>query len=245
MYALSLLIGVGAGLGLAWVGWKMAIESVYLHLDAGLWVLAGSLVGARAGYVALNWGYFRQHLHEIWQVYLGGLAWPGAFAGGLLGVALFARVAHQPPGALADAILPLATSVTLFAWLGCWLDGCAYGQASQAWWALPGRDEWGTMAPRLPLQLVLALLSLASLWFVEQNRAHFAKAGQAAAVWLGAIAAQLLLAAFLRADPAPAWQGIRLDAWGASVFILLAFIYFAFTLVRRPAATEEGSGSTP
>jgi len=239
VYAFSLLIGIGAGLGLVWISWQNVEDQTHAQLDAGLWALLASLLGARLVWVGLNWQYYRLHLPEIPQVHLGGLAWPGALAGGLLGVAVFARVMHQPAGALADGLLPLGTSMALFAWLGCWVDGCAYGQVSQAWWSLPSRDEWGTLAPRVPLQLAGALLSLLTLWLVEQNRVHLSIPGQAAAVWLGAMAAQMLLAAFLRADPAPTWQGIRLDAWSAAIFMVLALLSFGLSLIHKPALVKE------
>ena len=50
-----------------------------------------------------------------------------------------------PAGKLADALLPLAGAIVISGWLGCMVEPCGYGLPSEAWWAIPGQDEWGVL----------------------------------------------------------------------------------------------------
>jgi len=83
----SSIIAFGAVLGLIWIALDTPTKNRHIHLTAGVWVLTGALLGSRLTYVVTNWEYFQQHIFEIHQIWLGGMAWPGALAGGLLGFA--------------------------------------------------------------------------------------------------------------------------------------------------------------
>lgn len=234
VYTFSLLVGLGAGVGLAWVAWRAAglpPTGTVQRVNAGLWTLIGALLGSRAAYVAVNWAYFKTHLGEAPQVQLGGLAWPGALAGGLVFLAIYAALARQPLGVLADALLPLAASLTVSVWLGCWVLGSAYGPPLAAWWAVPARDEGGHLAGRFPTQPLGALLALGLAWLLDLNW-HFRRPGIASGLWLGGFALQLLAISLLRGDPAPGWQGLRLETWAALGFTALAALGLLLLYLR-------------
>jgi prolipoprotein diacylglyceryltransferase len=146
--------------------------------------------------------------------------------GGLAALVLYSRLARLPLGDLADALLPMLIPLLVGAWLGCWLDGCAYGPLTSTWWSIPARDEWGVVEYRLPVQLLGALLSVGCFWLLE----HFTKNSRPG--WyasLGFLGLSLILfgLSFLRADPALAWRGLRLEAWAGLVFASLALIALA------------------
>lgn len=243
VHAFSLLLGLGAGLGLAWAAGRAKPRRVSGLLDAGLASLLGALLGGRLVYVALNWPYFAAHLGEIPQVQLGGLAWPGAALGAALALLLLAPLTHVPFGEMLDALIPLGTVMAVCAWLACWLDGIAYGPALNAWWALPARDEWGTLAPRLPLQLLCAALTLGLAWLVDRPRGRARREllrrldsffpERPAVLWVSGFSLILLGFSLLRADPSPAWLGLRLDAWAA-----LAMVVISFAFLTRSIRTE-------
>jgi phosphatidylglycerol:prolipoprotein diacylglycerol transferase len=187
-----------------------------------LLVLLGGLVGGRLSFAILNWSYYENHLAEIPQIYLGGLAWPGAILGGFLVLEGYVVWTGESLGAYADTLFPLLVSLVVASWLGCWVDGCAYGNVSNAWWALPARDEGGVLTPRFPLQLLGAFMALATFLIIDVNRKRFIKPGMLALLGGFILTLEYTILSFWRVDPSPLWLGLRLDIWVA--FTLLAII---------------------
>lgn len=229
----SLLLGIGALAGLVLVAWRVPKKLTARYVDAGLGLLLGALIGSRLGYAITNWGYFSQHPGEIFQVWLGGLSGPGALLGGLLGIAFLRLLQWFYLGPLVDGMLPLLGTLAIAAWLGCWVDGSAYGAQSTAWYALPARDEWGVLSARLPVQLLGALLTLGLFTGLEQARGLLRQPGLAGSLgWLGT-ALILFGLSFLRSDPAQVWHGLRLEAWWALVVALIALAGLLAVLLTR------------
>jgi phosphatidylglycerol:prolipoprotein diacylglycerol transferase len=191
-------------------------------MSAGAWALFGALIGSRAATVMVNFPYYQTHPGEIIQVWLGGLSGIGALAGGALSIFIISKWKNIDRGALADALFPLAGTVMVTAWLGCWLDSCSYGFPSDAWWALPVKDEWGMTATRVPVQLIGALSTLAMVWLLEWATKRFPTCGLSALIGLFGLSTEMFLLSFLRADPTPILNGLRLDAWGALVLMVLS-----------------------
>lgn len=236
MPSFSLFLSFGALTGLLLAGWRAPKKMAPRFLDAGLGILAGSLLGSRAMAVAVNWGYYQAHPGEIVQVWLGGLSGIGAMAGGVLAVILAAWWLHLPAGLLSDGFLPLAGTLVISAWLGCWVDGCSYGFASSAWWAMPARDEWGVIATRLPVQFLGAVSTLLLVWLLDRFHDRLPHHGTAAALGLMGFSAEIFGLSFLRADPTLLVYGLRLEAWGAlglMLFSLLAVVVLLWHGVRR------------
>jgi len=177
-------------------------------------VMALALVGGRLGYVVVHASYFVQHPLEAVQVWQGGLSGGGALLGGLVGVALAAALAGGSALVLGDRLARLAALLTAAAWLGCWQVGSAYGLPSDGVLALPAPDEWGRMAPRLPVQLVGALAALG--WMAVLDWKHAAGRtpnGMRGAAWLLVTGILMSLLSLIRGDPAALWGGLRVDTW--------------------------------
>lgn len=230
VYLFSLLVGLGAVIGLVGVARNAPEKEMRRCVDAGLWALFGVLVGGRAGFVVAHWMYFQFHTSEILAVYLGGFSAAGALLGSIPALAIYSIITHTSFGMAADALLPLLASLTVVSWLGCWLEGAAYGAPANRWWGIPASDEWGAMAPRVPVQLLGASLAVGLFAMLDWGRAQLKTPGRVAALGLFGLSVQLFALSFLRADPAPLWRGLRPDAWGAMglgllsiVFLLLSF----------------------
>jgi prolipoprotein diacylglyceryltransferase len=213
------------------------------YLDAGLGILLAALVGGRIFAVVMNWGYYQSHPGEILQVWLGGLSGIGALVGGSLAIMFIAGWWKVPFGALADSFFPLAGTLTVTAWLGCWVDSCGYGVPSSAWWALPGRDIWGVLANRVPVQLMGASLTLILIWLLERAGKQLPHPGMSATIGLFGISAEIFALSFLRLDPTPTWQGLCVDAWGALGLMIFSAVTEVVLLVRwkykRAGSTGE------
>ncbi len=229
VYAFSLLLGVGAALGLGWMITRSPDSSPLIGVAA----LIASVIGGRAAYLLTNWAYYRTSPAEIIQLPLGGLAWGGALTGGLLAWLVAAWIMRLPPGALADALFPLIPLIALAAWLGCWLDGCGYGALTSQWVAIPARDEWGNVAGRVPVQRIGALLALLTLIGFDLVHGAAKIPGRAASLGLVAVALQLWWLTTLRADPAPLWRGYRLDLWAAWGFAAVAVLMLGLSLRNK------------
>lgn len=215
MQPFSLLLGLGALTGLLLAGWRAPTKESIRYLDAGVLTLLGALLGSRAITVAVNWAYYQSHIAEIYQVWLGGLSGVGALFGGVLAIFILGGWLKIHVGVLADMLLPLAGTMTVTAWLGCWMDRCGYGWPSTAWWALPAHDEWGVLAGRIPVQLLGALSTLILIWLLDRSSTRLPVKGMSASLGLFGISAMIFTLSYLRADPTPIWYGLRLEAWGA------------------------------
>ena len=242
MSVFSLILSLGAIAGLVMVAWRAPKKLATRYVDAGLGILLCALVGSRLAYALVHWSYYSTHVGEIFQVWLGGLSGAGAVVGALLGMVFLRLLQSFFIGPLADGLLPLLGTLTIAAWLGCWADGSAYGMPSAAWYALPARDEWGTLAPRLPVQLLGALLTLGLFAGLEQTRRWLRRPGLEASLGLLGVALIALGLSFLRADPAQTWQGLRQDTWEALVVAGCALPAVVVLLLprRRRAATAIG-----
>ena len=232
MQPFSLLLGLGALTGLILAGWRAPKKETIRYLDAAVGVMFGALLGSRAVMVAVNYGYYQSHPGEIFQVWLGGLSSIGALAGGIVALFIVAVWWKIPTGLLADTLLPLVGALTVTAWLGCWMDRCSYGVPTNAWWAVPGRDEWGVLARRVPVQLMGATLSLAFIWLVDRASKHLSLPGLSASVGLFGLSAVMFGLSYLRADPTPIWQGLRLEAWGTIGLMIFSSFIVVVLLLR-------------
>lgn len=232
MQPFSVLLGLGVLLGLLLTIWRVPESEASRSFEAALWVLLAALVGGRAMSVWSNFNYYQHHPGEIIQVWQGGLSSMGALVGVVLMIISLAALWKIPAGKLADTLLPLAGALAITAWLGCWVDGCGYGAPSDRWWALPGRDEWGVMANRVPVQLLGATLILILVWFLDWAGKRVSIPGLMAAIGLFGISTVLFCLSFLRSDPSLMWNHLRLDTWGALGWMIFSLCYLVVLLLR-------------
>lgn len=227
----SLLVGLGVAFGLTWSVTQNGSRNAERMLTLGVVILLSALTGSRIYYVILHWGYYHLRLLDAIWVWEGGLSGSGALMGGCIGLWLAARAAQISPGNLADQFFPLLASLVVAGWLASWLAGSAYGALSNAWWALPSRDEWGVSSFRVPVQFMGAVSSALCLGWLEQQRQRFKRAGMAASLGLCTSAMILFGLSTLRADSMPVWAGMRMDAWGALTALATAIVFTIFNLL--------------
>jgi phosphatidylglycerol:prolipoprotein diacylglycerol transferase len=234
VYIFPLLLAVSVVTGLVWSASGVKDKEMPGLVDAGISAVVGGVLVGRAAYVAVHWLYFRERWTEVFQLQLGGLSWVGAVLGSVMALWIFARLRHQPWTLLLDQLLPLVTTVAIGVWLACWVDGVAYGQAITAWWAFPAPDEWGALAPRLPVQFLGAAFTLGLYWLVDQPLLRKANPTQPVVFWMAGFFSIVLALSFLRADPAPVWAGLRLDVWGGLLLSIASILFlWIFTLTQR------------
>jgi phosphatidylglycerol:prolipoprotein diacylglycerol transferase len=231
----SLLLAIGASFGL----FQIALESLRSQRNA--WLLAGSLtlfgslVGARLGYVLENLHYFGAHAGQIAAFWLGGLTWEGALAGGLLALILEKKIWQWSFFSLLDRLSLLLLPVGIAGWLGCWLTGVAYGQTlpNGVWWGIHTLDESGTLALRVPVQLLAAISLAVFLGFSELIIQRGKVTGWRGSLLTLIFSADMLLFSFLRADPAQTWLGLRFESWAALVYTVLSSAAILWILYKK------------
>jgi phosphatidylglycerol:prolipoprotein diacylglycerol transferase len=219
IYTFSILLALGAFLGMVWVIWQSSDKDAPRNMVAGIWTLLGALVGSRIVFVVFNWPYFRDHPWESLQVYLGGLSWPGALMGSLIALGIYVGVNHLPFVELVDVLVPLLVCLSVAVWLGCWLAGCFYGAAIPYWWGIPSTDEWGQVVNRSPVQLIGAVFTVGLFWSADRavRRGNFRPGTLACLGFLNLSLISFGLS-FLRVDPVLSWRVIHLDAWASLIF---------------------------
>jgi phosphatidylglycerol:prolipoprotein diacylglycerol transferase len=112
---------------------KLDPEVVY---DLAFWVLVGGLVGARAFYVWQYWGTRITGVAEIFEIWKGGIVFYGGLMGSSLASYLYWLRRRFPLRPMLDVIAPSAALGLALGRLGCFLNGCCYGDQCDLPWAV-------------------------------------------------------------------------------------------------------------
>ena len=231
--AYSILLSLGALFGLLWIGFRARSNTApgslhaprYNPIDVGIVVLVLGLLGARILHVAIHSSYYWQRPEQILAYWEGGLSWFGAALGVGIGLLIASRFWRTSFWHLGDLLaIPIAL-ITAMSWLGCLVEGCAYGRAFPL--DLPflrSTDLFGNFVARWPTQALgvtlTALLLFLLLFFADRNLPN----GVLFLTCVGAIGVQLLLLNLVRGDPGYLISDVRLGALAALPLILFAGI---------------------
>lgn len=238
--AFSLMVAVGAGLGLVHVLRGTPEVTSRRWIFAGALMLLAGFVGARLGYTLIHEAYFDAHPAEIFQVWLGGLFWPGALPACLLGAYLLAFCWRVPVGLVVDRLAGMAFPLAAAAWIGCWLVGAAYGSpvSENAWYGLMIQDESGAIMSRFPVQPLAAVVLVLSYSLLPRPRpGRPVEPGVSGLGALMVLGLNLLVFSALVDVPGPRWNGQRIETWAALALAAAAALILFFT--RRIAARKH------
>jgi prolipoprotein diacylglyceryltransferase len=203
-------------------------------IDAALIALFLGLCAARTGFVYLHWEYYASHAVEMFWIWQGGLTWIGGAFGAILGVAFFSFRSEHSFWSLIDALAIPAGIITLSAWSGCYLDGCAYGrQMSESLLTPVAEDMFGGLAARWPTQMVGIISSMVILLSLYALSNLHLKRGILGCLSLTTIAAVALALSFTRSDPALLIRNYRLDTIGSAAVLLTALGGLVFCISRK------------
>ena len=251
MNLFSLMVGIGASLGLLQVWRDAPPEKGYTSLLNGWVVLLAALIGGRAGFVWLNPHLFTTDWWAALRFWEGGLIFPTALLAALLMIPLLALVQHKPVSRLADLVVLILVPLAVCLWLGCGVAGCAYGVAltDQYPWALPVLDSDGTLTYRFPLPYLAAAVLLLIARPVEKKALELQMPGARAALLGLVLAIHTLLFSSWRADAVPIYQNLRLDyavsylLGGASLLgvLVLGFLNLTRVLNRQRLSSRKRS----
>lgn len=136
--------GYGAMLVLAflsstWLAWRRArAEKLDPEVisDIAFWIFLFGMVGARLFYCIEYWGDDVKSVWQAFQFWRGGIVYYGGIIGGAVAFLLYHRVYRFPFRPFLDVVAPSIAVGTLFGRLGCFLNGCCYGDSCQLPWAV-------------------------------------------------------------------------------------------------------------
>ena len=112
--------------------------------DCGTWLLIGTILGARALYVASYWSEVvdtaREYGHApIWEIFMvqhGGIVYYGGLIGASAACVAFAWRRRLPLWQLADILTPGVALGSFFGRWGCLMNGCCYGRPTGLPWGI-------------------------------------------------------------------------------------------------------------
>jgi len=254
LHTYTLLVDLGIAAALAWLYFRAPEGKTTRWLDTGLAATVGAFAGARLLYAVVNGNYYLPHLDEIFQIWQGGLAWPGAVFGGLASAWLYCSRKREPLSPVIDALaLPIAF-LGLLGWAGCLAAGCAYGYEVApgqipAWMASDAPDLYGLTVPRFPTQafgVTWGVITLGLVWgTVTAARNRHWPVGAQSPYALSLVALGAFFLGFTRGDPMPFIRGYRLDVIGSGLVLLASSLIWAWLVSRRPPALPATPNPNP
>jgi phosphatidylglycerol:prolipoprotein diacylglycerol transferase len=176
-YTVLLDLSLILGLVLTYFEGRRRLGSGEMALDLGLWAVIGGIVGGRIGYVLANWSVFSQDLGRSIRIWEGGLAFHGAFLGGLAVMGIFALLQRRGEHPLSfwqfgDVVTPGLGLGIAFGWFACLMGGCSFGALGQGFGYAILPDIYGAVAPRFATQafgLGLAIVLFVAFWILRKQ----------------------------------------------------------------------------
>lgn len=179
------------------------------------------VVGARVFYVLQHWGDYRSRGFSVFWIQEGGLVWYGGFIFAVLADMFYCWRNHLPLLKWADFFAPLLSLAHGVGRLGCFLNGCCYGRATDSFLGVRFPEE---MTRRHPVQLyeALGLFIIAGILFSITNPKN--RAGEMAGWYLVLYSALRFMLEFLRGDQRLIYY-LTLPQW-SSLFLFLFALGF-------------------
>ena len=115
-------------------------------LDLMVWVIIGSIIGARLIYVLTQWGDYSAHKENILRITEGGLSIHGGVLGAMVFAWMYCKVKGLDYWRIVDFAVPGVPLGMFIGRIGCFLNGCCYGVRCEADFPLgvkfPNADAW-------------------------------------------------------------------------------------------------------
>ncbi|MGD8632976.1 MAG: prolipoprotein diacylglyceryl transferase [Anaerolineales bacterium] len=197
---------------------------------AGLSAFVAAIIAARLGYIALHMSYFQSNPVQMLYLWEGGLSGVAGGGGALVGLGLYTRYSGGSFWSLGDALAVPLQFILLGSWSGCWFEGCAYGNPTEANLFIAGTDPYGSSIPRWPTQgmgVILSVLSFIALaWLGEAKTPSGLRL--ALSMTCGALSAAII--GLYRSDPVLLLGPARLDTWGYALLAIIGMIMMSSRL---------------
>jgi phosphatidylglycerol:prolipoprotein diacylglycerol transferase len=258
-YGMMLFLAFLASMNLAaWRARREKLDPEVIY-DLSLWVFMDGLIGARLFYVVQYWGDRVRTFADIFRIWEGGIVLYGSIMGGTAAFFVYRAVRPFPLRAYLDVIAPsLAVGIALGR-LGCFLNGCCYGDLcpglpwgvafprySPPWTAQVGAGLIGQSAgwslPVHPTQLYSTLDALVLLFLLSAFYPLRRRDGEVMALLMITYPITRFLIEYLRNDEGVFLLGLTISQT-ISVGLFACGLLFWFALQRGPARRAVDVGS--
>jgi phosphatidylglycerol:prolipoprotein diacylglycerol transferase len=235
----------------AWRSRREKLDPVVIY-DLAVWFLVGGMVGARLFYVVEYWGETVTTVGEIFRVWEGGIVFYGSVIGATIAFFLYRIFRPFPVLATLDALAPSVALGIALGRVGCFLNGCCYGDVCPIPWlgvrfpretppwvaeraqGLIPRDA-ATTLPLHPAQLYSALDGLILFALLTAFYPLRRRDGEVMALLMVTYPVTRFLIELLRDDEAALVSGLTI-AQAISLLLLAFGVLFWSYLGRLPAA---------
>jgi phosphatidylglycerol:prolipoprotein diacylglycerol transferase len=236
-YGVMMALAFLAGLWTATRRARLANVHGDVIADVTMWLMAGSIVGARFAYVTTYWKqeFAGQPFSEVFMIQHGGLVYYGGLIGAMISGLGYLTWKKLPVWKIADILAPSVALGSVFGRIGCLLNGCCFGRRCDLPWAIhfPADHETHGIGVH-PTQIYDALLNLALYVFLAWLFRRKKFDGQIFSTYLIVYAVFRSLAESFRGDyPADHVHAGLTSAQLVSVPIFVAGIILALFLSRR------------
>ena len=158
--------------------------------NLAFYLMLGVIIGGRLLYVVFHWSQYESNPLDIIALWKGGMMFFGGFIGGLIASILYLRKQHISVLQFGDIVAPAIGLGEFFTRIGCFLNGCCFGQPTRLPWAVvfpadcpAGNSPVGGYALH-PTQLYSSLFGLLLFFFLWYRLKRPHKTGQIFALYL-------------------------------------------------------------
>ncbi len=218
------------------------------------WILISALIGSRLYYAIQHPDDFRENWLGISQIWRGGLTQYGGVIGAIIAAALFVRSRGWSFRDISDLVAPALALGEGITRIGCYLNGCCFGDVCDLPWAVrfpAGSHAHAVLGGVLvhPAQLYLSLSNLLLFLFMVRLRPRLVRPGRLFAIYLAVSSLIRLAVDFTRyyeASDRIEIAGLTLahSQWVSVLFVAVAvWIWFSAPTHRRhPYGEDDASG---
>lgn len=248
----ELLVGLAvlaaAGLGFFWTVRREGLPPGPVLLALALLIVA-AFAGGRAHFAMTKWHLFEANPWRIFRFSTGGLHAPGAIAGVTVAGLFIVKGLGLPLGRFVDGLAPAIGVGIVLGRLGCFLNGCCYGDVCSLPWGLSlgpesypyrAQVEYGMLSrgapeslPVHPLPLYFSLVAVGITAFLLWLRPRKSYDGELGWWLLFLFSASSALLEPLRADhesrvywgplPQLLWVGLAMTAVSLGALLVAHF----------------------
>lgn len=216
-------------------------------LDLGPWLIIGAVVGARILYVLSYWekDFADRPIMEVFAVWRGGLVYYGGLIGASLACIAYVHLKKLPLWKLADVVAPSIALGHVFGRIGCFLNGCCFGQKCSLPWAVTFPPESRGAPPGVPVHpteiyesLLNLVLYIALAWLFRRKKFD----GQVFGIYLVGYAVVRSFVELFRGDypenqVVAGW--ITPAHWVSFGILIVSILILRFLSLHRPPLTAK------